>query len=251
MSSNVQPPSRTGLLDFLKNSSGCQFVIPVYQRNYTWTSGKEVKQYLDDLKSVMDGEYSNHFLGIIIYLDKAIDFSSREFSVIDGQQRLTTTFLILYAIRSIMKEQEAFAEIDSLDGQFLTNPFSLEANIKYKLKPLISDDNVYQYIINDKVNEIKETDSKVYKNFKYILDYVKTLNKQYGFNQILMALNKLYIVCIPLSEDDNPQKIFESINSTGVKLTAADLIRNFLLMDLKSELQEEYYRNYWIKLENI
>ncbi len=91
-----QPPIRTGILDFFRNSSGCQFVIPVYQRNYTWTAGKEVKQLLNDLEKVLTGEYHNHFLGIMIYLDKPIDFSAREFSVIDGQQRLTTIFLTLY-----------------------------------------------------------------------------------------------------------------------------------------------------------
>src|SRR5690554_2489771 len=115
MSSNFQPPMRTGLLDFLKNSSGCQFVIPVYQRNYTWTAGKEVKQFLDDLKSVLEEEYTNHFLGIIIYLDTPIDFSSREFSVIDGQQRLTTIFLFLYAVRALMTEKDDKNSITSLD----------------------------------------------------------------------------------------------------------------------------------------
>lgn len=73
--------------------------------------------------------------------------------------------------------------------------------------------------------------------------------KGYDANDILMALDKLYVVCVPISEEDHAQKIFESINATGVKLTAADLIRNFLLMDLKSDIQEEYYARYWKKLE--
>lgn len=249
MSSKFQPPVRTGLLDFLKNSNGCQFVIPVYQRNYTWTAGKEVKQYLDDLKSVLTGEYSNHFLGIIIYLDTPIDFATREFSVIDGQQRLTTTFLILYAIKAIMKEQEATEAINNLEGQFLTNPFASNSRIKYKLKPLVSDDDVYQFIVKDKIDQIVNQESKIYKNYIYILDYIRKLNESYDYNQILLALNELYVVCIPLSSEDNAQKIFESINATGVKLTASDLIRNFLLMDLDSEKQEEYYRNYWMELE--
>lgn len=249
MSANAQPPLRTGLLDFLRNSSGSQFVIPVYQRNYTWSAGKEVKQYLDDLKSVLLGEYNNHFLGIIIYLDTPIDFTSREFSVIDGQQRLTTTFLILYAIREIMKQENAVDAIQSLDGQILTNPFATHETLKYKLKPLVSDDSVYKYIVNDKAGDIEDTDSLVYKNFKYIVNYVKTLNEKFTYNEILLALNKLYVVCIPLSKEDNAQKIFESINSTGVKLTASDLIRNFLLMDLNSELQDLYYTKYWMELE--
>lgn len=251
MSSNFQPPMRTGLLDFLKNSSGCQFVIPVYQRNYTWTAGKEVKQFLDDLKSVLEGEYTNHFLGIIIYLDTPIDFSSREFSVIDGQQRLTTIFLLLYAIRTLMKEQNEIDAIKSLDGQYLTNPFATNKKIKYKLKPLVSDDDVYQYIINENVDKIQNTESKIYKNYQYIFKFMREQNKNYSFNEILLALNDLYIVCIPLSENDNAQKIFESINATGVKLTASDLIRNFVLMDLDSETQEKYYKEYWMEIEKL
>lgn len=250
MNSTFQPPVRTGLLDFFKNSNGCQFVIPVYQRNYTWTAGKEVKQYLDDLKSVLIGEYSNHFLGIIIYLDTPLDFATREFSVIDGQQRLTTTFLILYAIKSLMKEQGATDFIKNLEGQYLTNPFASNERIKYKLKPLVSDDDVYQFIVKDKVNQIENQESKIYKNYIYILNYIRELYESYDYNQILLALNELYVVCIPLSSDDNAQKIFESINATGVKLTASDLIRNFLLMDFDSEKQEEYYRDYWMDLEN-
>ena len=249
MISKFQPPVRSGLLDFLKNSNGCQFVIPVYQRNYTWTAGKEVKQYLDDLKSVLIKEYPNHFLGIIIYLDTPLDFATREFSVIDGQQRLTTTFLILYAIKALMEEQGATGAINNLEGQYLTNPFASNDRIKYKLKPLVSDDDVYQFIVKDKVDQIENQESKIYKNYIYILNYIRELNKAHDYNEILLALNELYVVCIPLSSEDNAQKIFESINATGVKLTASDLIRNFLLMDLDSEKQEEYYRDYWMELE--
>ena len=251
MSLDFQPPMRTGLLDFLKNSSGCQFVIPVYQRNYTWTAGKEVKQLLEDFKNVLERKYSNHFLGIIIYLDTPIDFSSREVSVIDGQQRLTTIFLLLYSIRTMLKEQDEIDAINSLDGQYLTNPFATNKKIKYKLKPLVSDDDVYQYIVNDKIDKIQNKESKIFKNYQYILKHVRELNQKYDFNEMLLALNKLYIVCIPLSENDNAQKIFESINATGVKLTASDLIRNFVLMDLNSELQELYYKEYWMEIERL
>lgn len=250
MSNNYQPPIRTGLLDFFRNSSGCQFVIPVYQRNYTWTAGKEVKQYLDDMNSVLNGEYDNHFLGIMIYLDTAIDYSAREFSVIDGQQRLTTTFLTLYAIKELFNQQGAEDQIKSLEGQYLTNPFSTN-KMKYKLKPLVSDDEVYQCIVENNLDKIEDTTSNVYKNYNYILDYLKNvLLSGKTLNDILMAMNKLYVVCVPIAESDNAQKIFESINATGVKLTASDLIRNFILMDLPSDTQEEYYEKYWKVIED-
>ena len=98
MINDQQAPIKTGLLDFFRKSVGSQFVIPVYQRNYTWTANKEVKQYIDDLKNVLNGKFIKHFLGILIYLDTPIDYATREFSVIDGQQRLTTCSLYLSII---------------------------------------------------------------------------------------------------------------------------------------------------------
>lgn len=247
-----QPPVKTGLLDFFRTSVGCQFVIPVYQRTYTWTQGKEVKKYLEDLKEVVEGTYKNHFLGIMIYLDKPIDNSAREFSVIDGQQRLTTTFLFLYALRQLQKENNQEQEIKLLDGQYLTNPYASE-KARHKLKPLVADDDVYKCLVEGDIEQATNKQSNIYKNYNYILNYIKEdLIKGLGktIEDIQAALNSLYIVCIPLNEDeDNPQKIFESINATGAKLKASDLIRNYLLMDLQSDTQDNYYYKYWKKLE--
>lgn len=246
----MSEPKRTGLLELLRASQGCQFVIPVYQRNYTWNAEDQVKQYLSDLEKVLKGNYKNHFLGIIIYLEKSLDFSTREFSVIDGQQRLTTTFLIIYAVKKILENNGDTERIKQLEGQFLTNPYSTD-NIKYKLKPLVSDDNVYRCIVENRIDEIDNQDSNVLKNYRYICNRLNQwLIEGYDANQFLMAMDRLYVVCVPISDDDNAQKIFESINATGAKLTAADLIRNFLLMDLQSDIQEDYYVRYWKKLED-
>ena len=246
----MSEPKRTGLLQLLGNSLGCQFVIPVYQRNYTWAAEREVKQYFDDLQSVLKGDYKNHFMGIIIYLEKAIDFSSREFSIIDGQQRLTTTFLIIYAIKQLLVNCNHTEKVKQLEGQYLTNPYHND-KIKYKLKPLVADDDVYRCIVEDRMDEITDKESNVLKNYQYISNRLNELLLQgYDANAILMALDKLYVVCVPISEEDNAQKIFESINATGVKLTSADLIRNYLLMDLQSDVQEKYYADYWKKLED-
>ena len=108
----MSEPKRTGLLEMLGTSQGCQFVIPVYQRNYTWSAERAVKQYIADLKNVLEGRYNNHFLGIIIYLEKSIDFSTREFSIIDGQQRLTTTFLMIYAIKKMLVDANVYVLIN-------------------------------------------------------------------------------------------------------------------------------------------
>lgn len=243
-----QAPVKTGLLKFLRESVGGQFVIPVYQRNYTWTANKEVKQYFEDLKSVLEDKYDKHFLGILIYLDTPIDYSTREFSVIDGQQRLTTTFLILYAIKYLMIKKGLVDDAQRIENQFLTNQYVAD-KLKFKLKPLVNDDEVYRQIVNEQFDEITNKASNVYKNFSWINDQLEELLKTYSFNDILMALDKLYVVCIPVNKDDSPQKIFESINSTGAKLNASDLIRNYILMDVDSDTQETLYNNYWRKIE--
>ncbi|MBD5130155.1 MAG: DUF262 domain-containing protein, partial [Ruminococcaceae bacterium] len=245
----MSEPRRVGLMELLMSSTGCQFVIPVYQRNYTWNAEREVKQYLNDLSCVLRQEYKNHFMGILIYLEKSIDFSTREYSVIDGQQRLTTTFLTIYAIRELFKNKGELERVEQLDGQYLTNPFHKD-KIKYKLKPLVSDDDVYRCIVEDRLGDNENKQSLIYKNYIYIRTYLEGLSSNgYTANEILLALDKLYVVCVPISEDDNAQKIFESINATGVKLTAADLIRNFLLMNLDSDTQDKYYVQYWRKIE--
>lgn len=244
-------PMRTGLLEFLRNSSGCQFIIPVYQRNYTWDKNREVKQFLYDLENVLNGTYNNHFLGIMIYLDKPINYAVREFSIIDGQQRLTTTFLTLYAIRSLFKEMNDDKNIKKMDGQYLTNQYTDDKNYYLKLKPLVNDDDIYQKIVYDDFENITNKTSRIYENYVYIKKMITLWNKQYTLNDILMALDKLYIVCIPLDENDNAQKIFESINATGKKLTASDLIRNFMLMNLSGNVQDEYYKKYWKHYEEL
>lgn len=246
--SESQPPIKTGLLEFLKKSVGSQFVIPVYQRNYTWTANKEVKQYFDDLESVLKGKYNKHFLGILIYLDTPLTYSTREFSVIDGQQRLTTTFLVLYAIKELMIEKGNNEEASRLDNQFLTNQY-VEDKLKFKLKPLVSDDEVYQQIVNDQFSLITNKNSNIYKNYVWIKDKLDDYLKKYTFNDILMALDKLYVVCVPVIKEDSPQRIFESINSTGAKLVSSDLIRNYVLMDIESESQESLYNKYWRVIE--
>lgn len=246
----MSEPRRVGLLDLLRTSVGCQFVIPVYQRNYTWTADKEVRQYLSDLSHVLSNDYKNHFLGILIYLEKSIDFSTREFSIIDGQQRLTTTFLTIYAIKSLFQEMGNTVAVQQLEGQYLTNPYHAD-KIKYKLKPLVADDDVYRCIVENRLADITNSNSNVLKNYDYIKTHLNSLlDSGYTPNDILLALDKLYLVCVPISEEDNAQRIFESINATGVKLTSADLIRNYLLMNLDSSTQDQYYSNYWKKIED-
>ena len=242
-------PTKTGVLDLLRNSVGTQYVIPVYQRNYTWTAKNEVKQLLHDLKAVLNNEYNKHFIGMIIYLENPISPFKRECSIIDGQQRLTTIFLLLYVIKNILKQNKHIAEAEQLDKVYLTN--YMNDDIKYKLKPLVSDDEVYVQIVNDNFHSITAKNSNVYLNYQYLKREIIELNNNFSIDAIMDALNKLYLVCIPITNDDYPQKIFESINATGAKLTASDLIRNYVLMPIDSDKQERFYSKYWRPIEEL
>ena len=130
--SEPNPPFRKGLAALIRETVATQFVIPVYQRNYTWTAKREVKQYLSDLKTVIQSNDIRHFMGIIIYYEISHELG-HEFSIIDGQQRLTTTFLTLYALRDILIEKGQSDTATNLEGQYLTNQFC-DDSIKLKLK---------------------------------------------------------------------------------------------------------------------
>ena len=242
-------PTRVGILEMLRSSVNRQYVIPVYQRHYTWEANKEVKQFFGDYLDVLTGKNKNHFLGIIIHLQKQLDAFRIENSVIDGQQRLTTIFLMLYAIKRLYIESNDENSANDLE-QYLNNPSKKDKSFKYKLKPLVSDNNDYLCIVENKLDDIKSKDSNIIKNYEYLYNNLKVLIEAgYILDNITSALEKLYVVLVPIAEEDNAQKIFESINATGTKLTAADLIRNYLLMDLDSETQEDYYNSYWKEIE--
>lgn len=250
---NTPVPARTSMLDFIKTSMGCQFVIPVYQRNYTWEAKNAVEQFLDDAERLLYNEADAHFFGIVIYLDLPRTFKHHEYQVVDGQQRLTTMFLTLYALKHISIETKSDAIFaDQLDEMFLINKFIEDDSMKLKLKPLVSDDNVYSKIVNGDFKGItaEERQSNVYKNYVAIKNRVLLWLKDNTFDEILGALQKLYIVTIPLIATDDPQQIFESINSKGTPLTAADLIRNYLLMGEEDSAQEKLYEKYWKVLES-
>ncbi len=245
-------PQRTSIMDLIRTSVGSQFVIPVYQRKYTWLANKQVKQLLDDYDNLLSGKANTHFVGIIIYIEKGITGTFREWAVVDGQQRLTTLFLMLQALKHVAKEKGDIVKSQEIESVYLTNPIGAEST-KFRLKPIISEDGVYQKIASDQLANISdsETHTNCYKNYEYIHAYFRSkVDNNVSIDELLSALNKLEVVYIPLEYTDNAQQIFESINSTGVELSPADLIRNFLLMDLKNDEQEKFYSQYWEVLEN-
>lgn len=240
------------LEDFIKKSLGSQYIIPVYQRNYTWGK-KHVNQLLLDIKKLLSSKKVYHFLGTIVYSVKIGD-GVIEREIVDGQQRLTTMFLILYALKSIANEIGDGAYAGRITEEYLENKY-VDDKYKLRLKPLVSDDNVYQLIAENNTKIIEEDDklkdSKVYTNYVVIKEEFRRWinNDSVDISRILRAIDKLKIVYIQIDQSDDAQSIFESINSTGETLTSADLVRNYILMNKNNSIQEEYYTNYWLKLE--
>jgi len=235
---------------FIKEAYGSQYVIPVYQRNYTWRKNKQVRQLLEDIEKILKGETKRHFIGTIVYVIIKTDFIVRERAVVDGQQRLITMFLIAHALRKIAFEigESEIAKI--ISSSYLENS-DAKKEYRFRLKPAVSDDNAYSLIAEQKFEDLQGKDSKILESYCFIEDVLKEYIERYGLMSVINAVRELYVVRIELDENDNAQQIFESINSTGEKLTAADLIRNYIMMNKDSDKQEDIYNTYWLVLERI
>ena len=232
------------LRDFI-GTNKVLFRIPVYQRNYDW-SESNCNRLLDDIHGIMQSG-DKHFLGTIVFMAaRSGGFALQEYIIIDGQQRLTTLMLILKAL-SVVAESVGDDCYHEIEEQYLHNKYCDEES-KVKLKPIKSDNNQFILLLENKVDEMDE-DTHIYHNFKLCKERFEYWAER-GVNpsQVLDALTKLEIVEIVLTKgEDDPQVIFESINSTGLELSNADLIRNYLLMN--ADDQEKLYENYWLYIE--
>jgi len=230
------------ITQFLGNPD-LQFVIPVYQRNYDW-SNENCAQLWDDLLTLATTKKNTHFMGALVTIYN-VDGSDKEYVIIDGQQRLTTISLLLLALHNTMKKGEVSADFDAqqIMEQYLVNKWSEKRRIK--LKPIHKDNDAFIALFEGKY---EGTDSNIFKNYDFLKKKIKNMN--ITPLQLFEAIKKLEVVEIEVkSSDDNPQLIFESINSTGVSLSEADLVRNFVLMNQNSKTQEEFYKKYWNPME--
>lgn len=241
------------LLEFMKKSP--QFAIPIYQRTYSW-SERECRQLWDDIIRTGENEKINaHFVGSIVYIEKGLYSitSQSPLLVIDGQQRLTTLSLLLAALANKL-DQLPQGENELIDGfsprklknYYLLNPEE-EGDRHYKLILSKTDRDSLIAIVENK--EIPKNHSiKIIKNYEHFQEWIEDYADNLEY--LCKGIAKLMIVDIALSRDqDNPQLIFESMNSTGKELTQADLIRNYILMGLEIKKQTELYENYWRPME--
>lgn len=240
------------LLDeFIPEAVGKQFVIPVYQRKYTWTVKKQLVQLIKDLEQLIEDEtkQKQHFLGTIVYLENIVEYKV-ERSIVDGQQRLVTMFLMAHAMKSISENEYRAREIDETYLQNYAE--KVDSRYRQRLYPSVADGEDYTIISEGRFDELnKDSSSNIVQNFLYLQAELKSLVERYAFDRVLYALKRFSIVYIKLDERDNAQQIFESINSTGERLTASDLIRNFIMMNKSNEEQTMLYKQYWRKLEAV
>ena len=232
----------THLLRFLEQGS-FSFVIPVYQRNYDW-SIEQCEQLLHDLEIIIETDQTSYFLGSIVYISErqSVSLSSvNKILIIDGQQRLTTISLLLVAIANAIQDVKKKKII--LD-KYILNDLA-EGDEKVKLKPIKDDLVAFSSVIKG----IDLIDGNaVTSNFKFFEERLK--DYKYTPDQLFDAIGRLKIVDISLETGiDNPQLIFESLNSTGLDLSESDLIRNFVLMNQDMKKQEELYQKYWRQIE--
>lgn len=225
-----------------------QFVIPVYQRNYDWSEA-QCKQLLDDVLLAGASEKTNaHFIGSIVYIHDDVYSATgiRELSIIDGQQRLTTITLIYIALYRLLKSMGDLQKRIRIHETYLINKFAADEE-KLKLRPTENNDRAIKHLLSgDDENSFDGGFSRVISNFGYFYSHINEEN----IETVLSGLNKLMFVEVSLERGkDDAQRIFESLNSTGLELSQADLIRNFILMGLSRKKQNEIYIKYWQKIE--
>ena len=251
-------PNESKLLDMLSNND-VTFFIPPYQRNYEWTD-EQCKVFWEDVKKTCErniaGTNTEHFFGTITFFQSESVFGQPvKLVLIDGQQRITTTMLFLVALRDVLMDEGMKGYIDN---KYLKNN-NVQGDIEYKikLKQVETDWEAYKKIILSVELVGNEKNSAVAQNYKYFKNVLSDYQKDGGNleNIIVKGLTKFSVIKLELQPEknawENPQEIFESMNSLGKPLSLADLVRNYLLLGLTAEEQDDLYRKYWLHIEQV
>ncbi|WQV68092.1 DUF262 and DUF1524 domain-containing protein [Helicobacter pylori] len=229
------------LLEFFEQTQTNQLVIPIYQRVYSW--GKEqCEQLWDDIIKIGGNDKMNgHFIGSILYV-RVDDTHSSPLLIIDGQQRLTTITLLFIALRNRSSDEVKRKKMES----YLINS-DKDGDKKFRLILSEPDRDTLLSLIDENKRKPSEPSLKIMENFKLFEEWIRKNTDK--LETIFKGLEKLMIVWIALKGKDDPQLIFESMNSKGIELTQADLIRNYIIMETEVEKQEDFYNQYWRAME--
>ncbi|MCQ2701993.1 DUF262 domain-containing protein [Helicobacter pylori] len=232
----------TTLLKFFEENQNNQFVIPIYQRLYSWEK-EQCEQLWDDIIKIGGNDKANgHFIGSILYV-RVDDTHSSPLLIIDGQQRLTTITLLFIALRNRSSDEVKRKKMES----YLINS-DKDGDKKFRLILSESDKDTLLSLIDKNKRKPSERSLKIVENFKLFEKWISENTDK--LETIFKGLDKLMIVWIALKKGkDDPQLIFESMNSKGIELTQADLIRNYIVMEMEVEKQEDFYNQYWRAME--
>lgn len=224
-----------------------QYAIPVYQRNYEWSREQCVKLFKDIVQAYKSDR--THFCGSVVYAQTKEEHNIHYYVVIDGQQRLTTIYLLIKAMLDMAEtDAERAAMEEALINKDKFDTYDVDTASKLKLKPIKSDNNQLWLLMENRHPEV-DRNSGIWHNYELFCQLIKEQQEDgLSVKDIYRGLEKLICAKIRLDADDNAQEIFERINSTGVPLSLADKIRNFVLM--VDADQESLYENYWLPAEN-
>lgn len=242
-------------LNKLLNTSR-QFIVPIFQRNYSWQKSQYEQLWFDILRASKFKEKQNHFIGSIVYIDMGTPAGRpQQLLLIDGQQRLTTISILLCAIKDYVQKfnlETKLINLAKIKNQFLYNSDEIDED-RYKLLLNVQDKETYIKLIDNTIFTVNKLATNIIKCYEFFYERIEDFIKQYGqIDEIYAGIFKLSLVSISLDKDiDNPQMIFESMNSTGKDLSQTDLLRNYLLMDLTPEKQTRLYKTYWKPMEEL
>lgn len=225
-----------------------RFVIPVYQRNYDWKM-EHCKQLYDDLVKVIRQNRKSHFFGSVVSVQSESG-TMEEFLIIDGQQRLTTVSLLLLAMYHLLQKKIAVSQDrqlpDKILKKYLIDEYEPEEK-RIKLKPIKNDQKAFGFLFERDEEHIPDSNLTI--NYQYF--YERIQRGELTVDELFDAISRLEIINISLNHEDNPQLIFESLNSTGLDLSEGDKIRNYILMGLETERQTRFYDKYWNRIEEF
>ena len=225
-----------------------QYIIPVYQRKYSWLAEVQCARLWKDIVNMVKQHKQHHFVGSIVSVaEKYSLMGVQKRLIIDGQQRMTTLSILMIALRDYLVEQGAGEEVEENINMVLKNP-SRKGDDAYKMLLTDTDRNIMIKLV-DKLPIGEDEDSKIYANYLYFKQ--KVAEGILTPDEVYESISKLDIVGIVLdrAQGDDPQLIFESLNSTGMDLSKSDLIRNYILMGLDNDEQKSIYNNYWKPFE--
>lgn len=234
------------LIKYLDGASK-RFIIPVYQRNYDWKM-EHCKQLYDDLVKIIRQNRKSHFFGSIVSVQSESG-TMEEFLIIDGQQRLTTISLLLLAIYHLLSSGKMVSRdhqlTDKILKKYLIDEYEPEEK-RIKLKPIKNDQKAFGILFDQDEEYIPDSNLTI--NYRYFYDRIQ--HGELDIDELFDAICKLEIINISLNHEDNPQLIFESLNSTGLNLSEGDKIRNYILMGLPNDQQTKFYERYWNRIES-